>query len=311
MRQDAFCGILLMVYNLTKGRVYVSGDPFRGVLLLSDMDGTLLDNKRRLSERNRAAIDRFVKGGGLFSLATGRMKASVDLYKLPICVPAIIYNGAAIYDFKKDKTLWSNNLQECMKNVVDQIIKRFEGIGLEIYSEGTIYITNENEHTIDHMIRERFTPVYFESLDEVPQPWTKVLLAWDPKKLPNVENFLKGFTEPFEQVYSEPQFLELLNKGISKGSGLMRLKQLMDEEISCIIAIGDNMNDIELIQEADVGVATGNAKESLKKIADFCCMDNDHDAIADVIDKVESIVRQYGEEGAAPMSAEILLSCLN
>ena len=289
----------------------MSSDIFRGVLLLCDMDGTLLDNKRRLGEKNKAAIERFVESGGLFTLATGRMKASVELYKLPISVPAIIYNGAAIYDFKKDETLWSDNLQECIKYVIARVVERFAGIGLEVYSGGIIYIINENEHTIDHMIRERFTPVYVDSLDEIPQPWTKVLFAWEPKKLPGVESFLKGFNEPFEQVYSELQFLEILNKGISKGSGLRRLKQLLDEEIRCIVAIGDNMNDIELIQEADVGIAMGNAKEPLKRIADFCCVDNESDAIADVIDRIEEIARASYEKKEAPMSAEILISGLN
>jgi Cof subfamily protein (haloacid dehalogenase superfamily) len=289
----------------------VSGYPFRGVLLLSDMDGTLLDSKRRISEKNKAAINRFIEGGGLFTVATGRMKASVELYKLPISVPSIIYNGAIIYDFKNDKTLWSDSLQECTKSVVAQVMEKFKGIGLEVYSEGSIYIMGENEHITDHVIRERITPVYIDSLDEVPGLWTKVLFAWDPKKLPEAESFLKGFTEPFEQVYSEPQFLEMLNKGVSKGSGLRMLKKLLDEDIYCIIAVGDNMNDIELIQEADIGIAVGNAQEPLKKAADYCCIDNDHDAIAEIIDKIENIVHKYYEKDTIPMSAEILLSCFN
>lgn len=289
----------------------MSGDPFRGVLLLSDMDGTLLDSKRRISEKNRAAVNRFIEGGGLFAVASGRMKASVELYKLPISVPSIIYNGAVIYDFKNDKTLWSDSLQECTKDVVAQVMERFNGIGLEVYSEGSVYIMNENEHITDHVIRERITPVYIDSLDEIPTVWTKVLFAWDPWRLPEVENFLKGFTEPFEQVYSEPQFLEMLNKGVSKGSGLRILKKLLDKEIYCIIAVGDNMNDIELIQEADIGIAVGNAQELLKEAADYCCIDNDHDAIAEIIDKIESIVYKACDKGTAAISAKILLSYLN
>ncbi len=76
-------------------------NPFKGIMLVTDMDGTLLDGKSRISEGNRRAIKRFIAGGGLFTVATGRMFKAVEPYlpALPMNVPAIVYNGAAIYDF--------------------------------------------------------------------------------------------------------------------------------------------------------------------------------------------------------------------
>jgi len=81
--------------------------PFSNRLLICDMDGTLLDSNSRVSMENKEALDRFVAGGGFFTVATGRMEESVMKYlqDLPVNLPAIIYNGAAIYDFHTNRML--------------------------------------------------------------------------------------------------------------------------------------------------------------------------------------------------------------
>lgn len=262
--------------------------PFEGRLLVCDMDGTLLNSRSRLSLENKLALDRFVAGGGLFTVATGRMEKSVMQYlnELPVNVPAIIYNGAGIYDFKADKLLWQDNLEPDVIKPVKQVIERFPGIGVQFYHGGRTYFVRENVHTRNHMIRENFKPIICEA-DEVPQPWFKVILTWDPPKLPEVEDFLKDFDVPFSLVYSEPQFLEVLNSSTSKGNALKVLKRILGLEKSCVIAMGDNLNDVELIREAKVGIAVENAHEALKQAADMCCTDHDSNAVSQVISWLE------------------------
>ena len=262
--------------------------PFEGRLLVCDMDGTLLNSKSKVSKENKEALERFVEGGGLFTVATGRMEISVIPYlsDLPVNVPAILYNGAAIYDFGKNKILWEDNLQPGVINPIKQVIERFPGIGVEFFHGGRAYFVKQNEFTEAHMIRENFKPVITE-VDEVPLPWFKSILAWDPKKLREVEEFLNGFHEPFTQVYSEPQFLELLNLNASKGNALKVLTQMLGISKSSVIAMGDNLNDVELIREADIGIAVENAHSRLKAIADICCAHHDRNAVSEVIEWLE------------------------
>lgn len=299
------------------------GQPlFKGRLLVCDMDGTLLNSSSKISEGNIKALERFVKGGGLFTVATGRMEKSVMPYldKLPVNVPAIVYNGAAIYDFKTDRMLWQANLDTAVAGAVRDVMERFPGISVQVYHGGRTYFVSENEHSEAHRIREHFEPVR-TGLDEVPAPWFKIILAWDPPKLKAVEEFLRGYETGcngsacgwgakddwtakggeavkdsessdnkalFRQVYSEPQFLELLNPEATKGSALKVLIGMLGIDRSCVISMGDNLNDIELIEEAGTGIAVANAHSAIKDAARMCCTDHDSNAVCEVINWLEN-----------------------
>jgi len=209
------------------------------------------------------------------------------LQDLPVNLPAIVYNGAAIYDFKTNRMLWQDNLAPDIIEPVKEVMARFPEIGVEFYHGGMTYFARENRYTYEHMLREKFDPIIM-AVDDVPQPWYKIILAWDPDRLPEVERFLMKFPPFFSQVYSEPQFLELLNLNTSKGNALRRLIKMLGLNHTFVIAMGDNLNDMEMIREANVGIATGNAHNALKAAADLCCSHHDLNAVSEVIGWIES-----------------------
>ena len=262
--------------------------PFEGRLLITDMDGTLLNEKHLVSPENSRALRRFTEGGGLFTLATGRMEKTVKPYleNLPVNVPGIIYNGAAIYDFYESRVLWHNCLPDSITEVSQGILDRFPDIGFEVLHGGDIYFITKNEETERHSIREGFDSI-ISTLDKVPKPWYKVLMAWKPDNLAVVEAWLKETGGDFHAVYSEPQFLELLNSSASKGHALKQLLSMQGLQGLKVTAMGDNMNDLEMLKEADFGIATGNAHESLREAANLCCCSNDDHAVAEVIGWME------------------------
>lgn len=261
---------------------------FENILLVSDMDGTLLDSNSRISEQNRRAVSRFVEAGGLFTVATGRTDSSVKKYlnHLPVNLPAILYNGAVIYDFEKDEVLWSSCLPDNLGAVVTDVITEFPGIAVSIFHDKHVYAPAINIETHKHAQREWFEPIE-TALENVPLPWYKIILGWDPPKLKAVDAYLEKRTESFHKVYSEPQFLELLQKDTSKGHALKELVKILNNPNLRVIAMGDNMNDMEMIKEAGVGIAVGNANMKLKEKADICSVDNNMHAISQVIDWIE------------------------
>ena len=106
---------------------------FSDYLLVSDMDATLLDDNHTISEENRQAIDYFIKNGGRFTVATGRMVEAVRAYmpNLHINAPAVLHNGAKIYDYEKDCAVFERFIEENRKTVIKRVYDDFPQIGLK------------------------------------------------------------------------------------------------------------------------------------------------------------------------------------
>ncbi|MCX7709599.1 MAG: HAD family hydrolase [Clostridia bacterium] len=263
---------------------------FKDRILVCDMDGTLLDSKQKVSPTNLDAIRRFVQGGGFFTLATGRDEKAIAPFMelLPVNLPVIIYNGAALYDFKKDKILWCSWLPDSVRETVQELMIRFPELGVMVFKRSSIYFLKENYYT-DALIQRDSVEPHYASIDEIPLPWTKVILAWDPEcHKKQMENHLDSLKLPFRHVYSQPDFIEFLNNEATKGTALSQLSKLTGIPKSHIVSMGDNMNDLEMIQYAGAGIAVSNAHEDLKKCADLCCCHHEENAVAQVIDWMET-----------------------
>ena len=81
---------------------------FKNVIIMTDLDGTLLDDKKNISPRDMDSINEFCDKGGMFSIATGRgySMAKPIADKLSLRIPAVIFNGSAVYDFTAEEFLW-------------------------------------------------------------------------------------------------------------------------------------------------------------------------------------------------------------
>ena len=268
---------------------------FDEIMLVSDLDGTLLNSKCELSKENIDAIKYFVENGGKFTIATGRAEFGVAPYtsKLSINIPGILYNGALAYDFQSDRPLWDDCLEDDVEDVVDNLLDIFPDMGVEVFHRGQVYCVRECEETEKHSKKEEFIPHYVP-LNMVPKPWYKIILAWKPEKLVEVERQLEGVTGSFRSVYSEPQFLELLGKRVSKGNALRMLVEKLGLKMKNVVSIGDNLNDRELIEMAGVGFAVDNAHGELKKAADYSCCHHDSHAAAEVINWIEQNLEIFG-----------------
>ena len=150
---------------------------FSDYLLVSDMDATLLDDNHTISEENRQAIDYFIKNGGRFTVATGRMVEAVRAYmpNLHINAPAVLHNGAKIYDYEKDCAVFERFIEENRKQAIKRVYDDFPQIGLEVYSDEIVYVYRECEETKRFLTRSY--EVVYSLPDEIWQrPWIKVLL---------------------------------------------------------------------------------------------------------------------------------------
>ncbi|MCS7459372.1 HAD family hydrolase [Paenibacillus doosanensis] len=262
---------------------------FAGYMLVTDMDGTLLNSGKMISPENKRAIERFVEQGGMFTLATGRIAGSVRRFAdvLPLTAPAILYNGAMMYDFANNEVVWQRTLPEAARRALQQVMDRFPGLGVEIYCGSEPYYLRENEVTDHHRSMENFKRPATESMELLPEPWIKVLLAWNPAKLDEVEAFTEQFKEKLTWVRSDDKYLEILPENATKGHALEELMAAKGIERAKCIAMGDHLNDLEMLRRAGVGIAVANAHASLTDVCDRTCKHHDDHAVADVIEWLE------------------------
>ena len=101
---------------------------FKDYLLITDLDGTLLNSKKQISKGNKEAIEKFINGGGIFTIATGRgyEMALPVMEMLETNAPAVIFNGAGVFDFNKDEFLYKELVQGDVRGYVEKILEKSE-----------------------------------------------------------------------------------------------------------------------------------------------------------------------------------------
>jgi hypothetical protein len=260
------------------------------VILLSDMDGTLLNSKKQITDTDRAAIERFKSLGGHFSVATGRTIQSFEQYCpiIGINEPVIMYNGAAIHDYTAGKTLFTKPLPASAREVSSRIMAAMPEAGGEVLRTDGTYIFRNNDYEQLHTDLCKIVP-FFSPLEDIPEGgWLKVLFAMAPEDVPVMEVMVgqENFSG-VSFVRSSDIFLEMLPEGVTKGSALAEYRRLPGFEDFTFVSVGDFDNDIEMIREADLGACPANAEEDVKAAADLVLTRScDEGAVAELIEYI-------------------------
>lgn len=266
---------------------------FSKVILMTDLDGTLLTDDKQILPEDMAAIDRFRAGGGIFTVATGRgySMAKHIADKLKLDCPAVVYNGAAVYDFRQEKFLWQCAIGDKALGIIKHIAERYPDIGVEVLRGNVVYVPYLNEMEQWHLdleqVKADWTP-----LDEIPRDgWLKVLFAYPPEKLDGLQRYVESCQElqGVHWVRSAPMFFECLPEGIDKSAGYRHLIKAISAEDRFTVAAGDFMNDLAMIQSADLGAAVASALPEVRAAADILLCDNNSGAMAQLIDHIEKM----------------------
>lgn len=246
-------------------------DKFKGLLLFSDMDGTLFDNKNIIPQRNIDGIRYFVGEGGLFSVATGRSHYSLAHYVdvLEINAPCVALNGCCIYDYQKQAFLYTNFLNEPAKKATDTISKKFSDVNIVLFVEGGM-VARRDPDKLAPCFDPQHVPSRVEAPKSVSEPWFKVVFVGEINLLEELKTELEQMElEGTEIVFTGADMLELLPSGISKAAGMLRVAAGAGIPKESICAIGDYFNDLEMLQNAGIGAAVHGAPKELEQAASF------------------------------------------
>ena len=267
---------------------------FDKVIFMTDLDGTLLTDDKRVLEKDLDAIKRFREGGGLFTTATGRgyaMARRIVEDVLHLDIPSVLFNGAGVFDFKQNKFLWQCEIGSTAREYIRRLNDMFpRRLGFEVLHEQTVFVPFINQTDRDHLEMESVTPDR-RPLDKIPEGgWLKFVIAADPSDLDKVQKTVEnGGFEDAQWVRSAPHYFECLPRGVDKSRGFAELIRLLGVEDRFSVAAGDYMNDTAMIRKADLGCAVAGALDCVKEVADLIVCDNNSGAIADIIDHIEKL----------------------
>ena len=264
---------------------------FDGILICTDLDGTLLKNDKSISEENSRAIEYFKSEGGLFTFVTGRMPTTAKrLYDLiRPNAPIGCINGGGIYDYESESYVWTCELSRKCLELVKYVEETAEGVGVQVNTFDKIYFSKDNS-AMELFRKSTGSPNLVRRYYDVTEPIAKIVFG-DAREdhLLKVQELLNShpLAGEFDFIRSERKLYEILPKGSSKGSVLVRLADHLGIDIKKTIAVGDYNNDVSMLLAAGVGIAVANACEEAKAAADRITVDNEHSAIAKIISEIE------------------------
>lgn len=263
-------------------------------ILFVDLDATLLCDDKSISEKNRGAIQRMLAEGHYIALATGRPveNGRAVARELGLTLPGcymIAFNGAVLYDCSADRVLLKRSLPI---DVVQELFERAKKAGLyaQTYTNTDI-ITTKHTKELDYYTKKsklsyKLSENVLDLLDEEPQKVLLIALERKERLIKFQRENLKWEQGKCNSFFSCAEYLEYCPVDTSKGSGIEYLTQILGMSMDSTVAIGDEENDISMIRTAHIGVAMKNGIQEIKNVADYVTEnDNNHDAIAEVIEK--------------------------
>ncbi len=274
-------------------------------LLVTDLDGTLVTSTREITPRTLAAVRGAQQRGVRVCLATGRMWSSAEPYvrRLGADPPAILYNGGLVYDFSTGTVLYRLPLGYERARAVLEMLREFPSVLPHLYLDDRVYAAGPSELTEQYRRRNGLQVELVGDLVAFlrPDPM-KILIIGAPNDLHTVLAQIGARALPVHAVFSEPTFLEILPQNSSKGIALEFLAPQLGVALAEVIAVGDNLNDLEMIRTAGLGVAMGNAPAEVKSHADYVTASNNDEGLAIVIERFILADGRAGSD-AAPKKA--------
>lgn len=267
-------------------------------LLVSDLDGTLLNSAKQVSDHTVEVVNRFVDAGGLFSVATARMPFGfrARLERIDLRLPTVVMNGAALHSPTEDR-------YEHAFTMTDDHVDRVATAASDLGAGAFVYAVDDGALRIGYVADEhlRWTQYNSEAAQSAHGPFVKlgrdrwsrlgdviyVAIVGHDELLAAVASALEPAvgvrTLAYRNVYTDSDCLEVAAASAGKENALVELMRRV--EADGLAAFGDNYNDVAMMEMADISLAPENAVPSVRDLADAVIPSNDEDGVARAIEQ--------------------------
>ena len=266
-------------------------------LIAMDLDGTLNNSQKRITEKTYNALMRAQQQGIRLALASARPSPGLfkerDILHLQQYGGILAsYNGGRIVDAATGSTLYETAMD---MEQARQVLRQLEALPVTpILDDGKqFYVTDCQGYKVPYECRNNnMVCTEVENLaDFLHFSPIKILMSVLPEQLQQVQAKIAAFLpEELTVVQTADFYLEVIPSIINKGQGVRDICKTLDISPSEVISFGDAVNDIPMLQAAGTGVAMGNASPEVKAAADYITATNDEDGIAAALEHFEVIL---------------------
>lgn len=259
-------------------------------MVVTDIDGTIADKDANISTSVRNTIKKLCDRGIKVVLATGRMfRATYPvLVDLNLNTPIISYQGGFVKEYNgEQKILYAKYTDKTKAHeVIDYF--REKNVHINVYVNDVLYVENDDEYIKKYIENRNIVYTVVDDLKKVDMNGLHKVLGIDknPEKIIKVTEELKEkYKRNLYIIRSTPYFCEVSNPQASKAAALCFLRDYWGFKTNEVLAIGDQDNDIDMIEAAGIGVAMGNGTEKLKEAADFITKSINDDGFSFAMEK--------------------------
>lgn len=265
-------------------------DKFKNVLITSDFDGTLKNDEGVITKEVREAIAYFIDEGGYFTVSTGRTYQGFHLYDPAyINAPVLLANGAMAYDYAKRATAFFDGIGDEGLDAIRAVRDHFPTASIEMYPFNETYAINLTGDTERHFTSQDIEYTVVADPAQAKKPWQKVMIGSDEKTSLEIQRFLQSFTDDPAFLPTTGSFVEVMKKGVDKGTGLLKLADYLGVPHERCYAVGDGYNDVEMLAAAaGAFVPENGSPEALAAATHIVRSNNDH-AVAHVIEILDKL----------------------
>lgn len=261
-------------------------------LIALDIDGTLLNKEKKVTDEVFDAIQAAKEKGVKVVLSTGRPLPGVQTLLKELKLNddenfVVTFNGGLVQEVTTQEVISNIEMEYEDFDLIYNELSKKHNVKIHINTPDSVVVPYEEHPKYSvHEANINNIPVVSMSYEDISSDlrFCKVMLIDEPEMIEEIiPKIPKEFYEKYTIVRSAPFFLEFLNKKVNKGSGLQALCDKIGVDPSEVIAVGDEENDRHMIEFAGLGVAMGNARDSIKEIANHITETNENHGVAKVI----------------------------
>ncbi|NOZ21088.1 MAG: HAD family hydrolase [Planctomycetes bacterium] len=255
-----------------------------------DLDGTLLNSRKEVTQRSVDAVRRATERGLTVVLCTGRMVCSAQRYweQIGLDTPIIGYNGAVVKDVARGRTLLHRPVPADVTRDVLDFLRRRDVFPLT-YQDDRLFVERDTAEARSYSATYR---VHYQIIDDLADflgdGSTKILIGCAPGECSHMAiEIQRAFGDRLNVTQSEGRHVELNHPSATKASAIGFLADELGAEREEILAFGDGINDTDMLQYAGLGLAVSNAWDEAKRAADRVIGSNEDNAVAAFLDLLE------------------------